>query len=253
MTSIEYSIVIPTRYGSSRFPGKPLFELNGRAMILHVIDRARESSASRIVVATDDDRIAKVCADAGAQVQMTDPSHVSGTDRIAEVAGVLGWSDDTIIVGLQGDEPATAASLLDRLAANLHHNDNADMATFCTPVLSTEEYKNANRVKVVRNKQDFAMYFSRASIPAQRDAQTSESYPSAYIHVGLYAYRCHYLKQFAALPACYVEQQEQLEQLRVLYNGGTIHVDEIDEVAGGVDHPDDVSAIEKLLAQLPAK
>jgi 3-deoxy-manno-octulosonate cytidylyltransferase (CMP-KDO synthetase) len=117
MTSIEYSIVIPTRYGSSRFPGKPLFELNGRAMILHVIDRARESSASQIVVATDDDRIAKVCADVGAQVQMTDPNHVSGTDRIAEVAGVLGWSDETIIVGLQGDEPATAASLLDRLAA----------------------------------------------------------------------------------------------------------------------------------------
>ena len=249
MNSTEYSIVIPTRYGSSRFPGKPLFELNGRAMILHVIDRARESSAARVVFATDDERIAKICSDAHAQVQMTDPGHVSGTDRIAEVASTLGWSEDTIIVGLQGDEPATSATLLDRLAANLHHNEHADMATYCTPVRSIEEYNNTNRVKVVRNSQNIAMYFSRASIPAQRDASLSGTFPNAFIHVGLYAYRCHYLKKFAALPACYVEQQEQLEQLRVLYNGGTIHVDEINEVAGGVDHPDDVPAIEKLLAQ----
>jgi len=171
MNSTEYSIVIPTRYGSSRFPGKPLFELNGRAMILHVIDRARESSAARVVFATD--------------------------DELAEVASTLGWSEDTIIVGLQGDEPATSATLLDRLAANLHHNEHADMATYCTPVRSIEEYNNTNRVKVVRNSQNIAMYFSRASIPAQRDASLSGTFPNAFIHVGLYAYRCHYLKKFA--------------------------------------------------------
>ncbi len=250
MTAIDYRIVIPTRYGSTRFPGKPLFELNGRAMILHVLDRARESSASQIVVATDDERIANVCADANVQVQMTDPAHVSGTDRIAEVANTLGWGDDTIIVGLQGDEPATSASLLDQLAVNLHDNSVADMATFCTPVRSLEEYKNANRVKVVRNKENLALYFSRASIPANRDVRSGDAFPDSYIHVGLYAYRCQYLKQFAALPVCYVEQQEQLEQLRVLFNGGVIHVDEIAEVAGGVDHPDDVAGIEALLAQL---
>ena len=247
MSQTEFNIVIPSRFGSSRFPGKPLHPLNGKPMILHVIDRARESATDKIIVATDDTRIARLCTDAGAQVEMTDEAHVSGTDRIAEVASRLGWADDCIIVGLQGDEPATPAELLNTLANNLDTYSDASMATFCIPVSDADEYRNVNRVKVVRDHRGMALYFSRAPIPARRDVATDSEIPESFIHVGLYAYRCEFLKRFSGLSPAYIEQQEQLEQLRVLYNGGRIHVDLISDVAAGVDHPDDVEAIEILL------
>lgn len=245
--SSEYHIVIPSRFGSSRFPGKPLHPLNGKPMVLHVIDRANESNASSVVVATDDERIASICKDVGAEVEMTDISHVSGTDRIAEVARRRGWSDQSIVVGLQGDEPATPPSLLNRLAENLSIHNDADMATFCLPVSNKDEYLNPHRVKVVRDHRDMALYFSRASIPARRDTNPSSEYPASYIHVGLYAYRTQFLTQFSSLSPATIELEEQLEQLRVLYNGGKIHVGEIAELAAGVDHPEDVPAIEALL------
>lgn len=232
---------------STRFPGKPLHPLNGKPMLLHVIDRARESAASTIIVATDDERIQALCIEAEVQVEMTDPSHISGTDRIAEVAHRLEWSDDTIIVGLQGDEPATSADSLNALANNLSANHDADMASFCTQVSNVDEYENANRVKVVRDHRGMALYFSRSSIPYRRDEDNASEFPDAFIHVGLYAYRCQYLKHFSTLSPAYLEEQEQLEQLRVLYNGGRIHVDVIDEVAAGVDHIEDVAAIESIL------
>lgn len=250
MAKHEFNIVIPSRFGSSRFPGKPLHPLNGKPMILHVIDRARESKAANIVVATDDRRIASVCEQAAADVEMTSESHVSGTDRIAEVATRRGWPDETIIVGLQGDEPATPASLLNQLAKNLHTDDDANMATFCKSIENIEDYQNSNRVKVVRDHRKMALYFSRASIPARREKITATNFPQSYIHIGLYAYRCDYLKQFSSLAPALIEQEEQLEQLRVLFNGGRIHVDLVDEVAAGVDHPDDVPAVEALLNQL---
>lgn len=249
MNQAKFNIVIPSRMGSSRFPGKPLHPLNGKPMILHVIDRARESAAANIVVATDDERIAALCVEAGAQVEMTDVAHESGTDRIAEVATRLGWAEEAIIVGLQGDEPATPADMLNALANNLDAHSDADMATFCIPVSDTHEYLNANRVKVVRDHRNMALYFSRASIPARRDASFENKFPDSFIHVGLYAYRCSYLKRFSTLPIAYIEQQEQLEQLRVLYNGGRIHVDLISDVASGVDHIEDVEAIEALLKE----
>lgn len=247
--STEFHIVIPSRYGSSRFPAKPLHPLNGKAMVLHVIDRALESGATSVVVATDDQRIASVCYNADVDVEMTDVAHVSGTDRIAEVAARRDWSDDSIIVGLQGDEPATPPSLLDKLASNLELNEDANMASFCLPVNSLEEYLNPHRVKVVRDHRNMALYFSRASIPARRDATASSDYPNSFVHVGLYAYRCKFLKHFSELPPARIELEEQLEQLRVLYNGGRIHVDEIAEAAAGVDHPEDVAAIESLLKE----
>jgi len=247
MSKNEFNIVIPSRFGSSRFPGKPLHPLNGKPMILHVIDRARESDAAQIVVATDDRRIASVCENAGADVEMTDVSHVSGTDRIAEVAIRRAWSEESIIVGLQGDEPATPAHLLNQLAANLHTFSDANMATLCTEVSSEEDYRNSHRVKVVRDFRHMALYFSRASIPARREDSAANGFPESYIHIGLYAYRCNYLKHFSSLAPALIEQEEQLEQLRVLYNGGNIHVDLVDEVAAGVDHPDDVAGIEALL------
>ncbi len=249
MTDMEFNIVIPSRFGSSRFPGKPLHPLNGKAMVLHVIDRARESDADQIVVATDDERIAQVCTEAGADVEMTDIAHISGTDRIAEVATRRGWADECIIVGLQGDEPATPAAMLNELAANLKTHDDANMASFCIPVTSVEQYRNTHRVKVVRDQRNMALYFSRASIPARRDDHGATDFPESFIHVGLYAYRCRFLKQFTAMAPAYIEQQEQLEQLRVLFNGGRIHVGDVSEAAAGVDHPDDVPAIEALLKQ----
>ena len=147
--SSEYHIVIPSRFGSSRFPGKPLHLLNGKPMVLHVLDRAKESDASSVIVATDDERIAGVCKEHGADVEMTDVAHVSGTDRIAEVAARRGWTDQSIVVGLQGDEPATPPSLLNQLAENLSDHSDANMATFCLPVSSKDEYLNPHRVKVV--------------------------------------------------------------------------------------------------------
>lgn len=224
--------------------------LNGKPMILHVLDRARESEAANIVVATDDERIAAVCVEVGAEVEMTDIAHVSGTDRIAEVALRRCWSDQSIIVGLQGDEPVTPAHLLNQLAANLTEMTDANMATFCTAVKTMDDYRNSNRVKVVRDHRNMALYFSRASIPARRENNIAEDFPEAYIHIGLYAYRCAYLKQFSAMPSAAIEQEEQLEQLRVLFNGGRIHVDLVNELAAGVDHPDDVSDVEALLSQL---
>jgi len=247
--SNEYHIVIPSRFGSSRFPGKPLHALNGKAMVLHVIDRARESSATSVIVATDDERIAKVCVQAGADVEMTDVAHVSGTDRIAEVAQRRAWPDESIIVGLQGDEPATPPALLDKLAQNLSMFTDANMATFCLPVSTANEYSNPNRVKVVRDHRNMALYFSRASIPARREEADTSGFPRSHIHVGLYAYRCQYLKQFSTLSPVDIELEEQLEQLRVLYHGGRIHVDEVSEVAAGVDHPADVAGIEALLQE----
>jgi 3-deoxy-manno-octulosonate cytidylyltransferase (CMP-KDO synthetase) len=257
-----YSIVIPARYASTRFLGKPLHLLNGEPMIVHTARRAAESSATQVVVATDDERIAGVCAKAGVDVEMTREDHPSGTDRIAEVAQRLQWSADTIIVGLQGDEPATPASHLDTLAANLTAHPDADMATLCTRIESAVDYHNPNRVKVVRDQREMAMYFSRAAIPAQRESlvqkkpatsnpATAQSLPDCWLHVGIYAYRCHYLMQYCELAVCVLELEERLEQLRVLYNGGKIHVGTIEGSAStGVDSPEDLSSIEAALAAL---
>lgn len=251
--SQPYTIVIPARYASSRFPGKPLHLLNGHPMILHTVARALESSAESVVVATDDERIESVCRQAGVDVQITDANHPSGTDRIAEVARVRQWDEQRLIVGLQGDEPATPAEHLDLLADNLGRLTQADMATLCMPIQAIEDYHSAHRVKVVMDVEGMALYFSRASIPARRDTQEptagSSTFPRAFLHIGLYAYRCGFLLDYPALPACELEQEEQLEQLRVLYNGGRIHVGQVEASgARGVDHPSDVAVLESHLA-----
>jgi 3-deoxy-manno-octulosonate cytidylyltransferase (CMP-KDO synthetase) len=249
MNKQPYSIVIPARYASSRFPGKPLHLLNGVPMILHTVARAKESEAEEIVVATDDVRIEKVCLDASVDVQMTHENHPNGTDRIAEVAAIRHWSEDKVIVGLQGDEPATPAHHLDLLAKNLNSHASADMATLCMPIRDIDDYQNSHRVKVVRDIQGMALYFSRASIPARRDAIVQgESFPESRLHIGLYAYRCAYLLLYPTLPPCALETEEQLEQLRVLYNGGRIHVGMVEvSDSRGVDHPDDVQVLESVL------
>ncbi|MBX2836398.1 MAG: 3-deoxy-manno-octulosonate cytidylyltransferase [Gammaproteobacteria bacterium] len=245
----SYNIVIPARIGSSRFPGKPLHRINGHPMLAHVVQRARESAADQVIVATDDEKILQCCEDIGVDAMMTDAAHVSGTDRIAEVAEKLRWNSDTIIVGLQGDEPATEPAHLDRLAQNLRGSSIASMATFCVPVSSENDLKNPDRVKVVMDCDNLALYFSRAPIPYARDKQ-GLSHLAAYVHVGLYAYRCGFLHKFSKTPPAALEVLEQLEQLRVLANGGRIHVDVLEKAhAAGVDRMEDVEAVAKLLRE----
>lgn len=256
MQQQPYTIVIPARFASTRFPGKPLHLLNDKPMILHTAQRAAESSAEEVVIATDDKRIAHVCEQAGLDVEMTREDHPSGTDRIAEVATKRRWEAQRIVVGLQGDEPATPAHDLDRLAMNLQQNSDADMATLCMSISNAQDYADPNRVKVVRDHRDMALYFSRAPIPARRDillAQASgadgkSDFPAAFLHIGMYAYRCGYLSQYQNLKPCVLELEEHLEQLRVLYHGGKIHVGTVQtSPARGVDSPADVPALEALL------
>ncbi len=244
--SPTYRIVIPARYASTRFPGKVLHKISGIPMILRVAELAQASAASSVLVATDHADIQRLCEAHNLDVQMTSPDHPSGTDRIREVAMARKWADDTIIVGLQGDEPATPPAHLDLLASLLADNPDADMATLCTRIQSTEDYLNPDRVKVVRNERGYAMYFSRAPIPYWRDS--GGSLPESYLHIGLYAYRCEYLKRYGQLTATMLEETEQLEQLRVLHHGGQIQVAEVEaSKAVGVDRIEDVARIERYI------
>ena len=254
MTSDNYAIVIPARHASSRFPGKMLVPLlDGRPMVLHAWQRATESAAGEVVIATDHEGIAEVCQAAGADVEMTDVAHATGTDRIAEVATRRGWLASRVIVGLQGDEPATPPAWLDLLARNLAANPDAHMATLAVPIESREDYLDPNRVKLVTDRQGMALYFSRAPIPWRRDEVSDSDFPQALLHVGLYAYRRGFLAKYGAMAPAPLEGEEKLEQLRVLYEGGRIHVGLVQGRSHGVDHPDDVVAAERALSALTIK
>lgn len=252
----DYKIVIPARYASSRLPGKPLIELAGKPMIQHVYERAQETGVAEIVVATDDERIQKTAEAFGAEVLMTDPAHENGTERIAEVVALKGWSDDTVIVNLQGDEPLIPRSLIEQTAAGLLDHPEAGMSSVCTPISSAADGFDPNVVKTVLDKQGFAMYFSRAPIPWDRDlykatqAQLTSKLP-VYRHIGMYGYRASFLNQYRDMDTCPVEMAESLEQLRALWYGIKIHMTIIKQAPGhGVDTPDDVTRVEAELAAL---
>ena len=220
----DFVVVIPARYASTRLPGKALRELRGKPMLQHVYERGSESAATDVVVATDDDRIADVAAAFGATVCMTGNQHRSGTERIAEVADVLNWADDQIVVNLQGDEPAMPAMLIDQCAALLD-DASADIATLASPLLNDEDFDDPNVVKVIRDAHDHAIYFSRAAIPFAREAENRGlAVASALHHHGIYAYRCGVLRRFVAAQPSDLEVCEQLEQLRALSLGMTITV-----------------------------
>lgn len=243
-------LVIPARYGSSRLPGKPLLELAGKPLIQHVYERAVDAGFVTVLVATDDERIRHVCKGFGAQVAMTASTHETGSDRLAEVVQQQGWGDDTIVVNLQGDEPLTPVVNLHQLARNLAQNPNAGIATLATSIASEADFLNPNIVKVVRDEQGMALYFSRAPIPFQRDAGMIIS-EYALRHIGMYAYRAGFLKAFAGLTPSLPEQLEKLEQLRALSHGFKIHVDIASEVPGsGVDTQDDLAKVEQLLSSM---
>ncbi|MGB1310257.1 MAG: 3-deoxy-manno-octulosonate cytidylyltransferase, partial [Leucothrix sp.] len=186
-------LVIPARYHSSRLPGKPLLSIAGKPMIQRVYECAVEAGFSDIIVATDDERIRDVCQRFGADVCMTSASHETGSDRLAEVVALRKLDDDDIIVNLQGDEPLTPAANLHQVAYNLEHHPEAMIATLCTSIMSEAEYEDPNIVKVVTDNNGMAMYFSRASIPYQRDTHTPAA-EFAKRHLGIYAYRAGYLR-----------------------------------------------------------
>jgi 3-deoxy-manno-octulosonate cytidylyltransferase (CMP-KDO synthetase) len=245
----DFVIVIPSRYASTRLPGKPLREINGRPMLEHVYERGTESAASEVVIATDDERIAEAAEAFGARVCMTGDQHRSGTERIAEVCDLLDWSDDRIVVNLQGDEPTMPAALIDQCAAILQ-NSAADIATLASPIASQRDFENPNVVKVVVADDGNAIYFSRAAIPYARVSNhQSEARAAALHHHGIYAYRCGVLRQLVTAEPSGLEVCEQLEQLRALSLGMTIRVAVPTERPGtGVDTAEDLAAAAEQLA-----
>lgn len=252
--AVRFKIVIPARYASTRLPGKPLLEVAGRTLLEHVWRCAGRCGAEQVVIATDDGRIESAARTFGAEVCMTDPDHPSGTDRLAEVVARYAWPEPTLVVNLQGDEPLTPPQILVQVAENLHRETDAGMATLCTPIDSREDYVNPNVVKVVRDRRGFAMYFSRAPIPFERDrAGHADPAPgTAFRHLGIYAYRAGFLRAYPGLPDCEVETLERLEQLRALWNGVGIHCDVANHLPGpGVDTPEDLPRVEALLSRFP--
>jgi len=244
-------LVIPSRYASTRLPGKPLRLIAGKPMIQHVYERAQVAMEAlgfnAIIIATDDERIQETCEAFGAEVCMTSSDHETGSDRLAEVVDIKQWADDTIVVNLQGDEPLTPIESLKQVAENLANNVEATMSTLSTAIETEADYNNPNVVKVVTDQQGLAMYFSRAPIPFQRDAGVSIG-EFAQRHIGIYAYRASYLKSFAKMGSCQIENLEKLEQLRAMWFGARIHVAEANEVPGhGVDTEEDLIAVEKIL------
>ncbi len=246
---MSYTIVIPSRYGSSRLPGKPLMDIAGKPMVQHVWDRARLSDAGRIIIATDDEKIFSVASDFGAEVCMTATTHDSGTDRLREVAEQLELDDEHIIVNVQGDEPLIPTAVINQVAANLATAPGASMATLCEPISTAGELMDPNAVKVVTDAEGMALYFSRAPIPFPRDLSlvagaklpTSHSW---FRHIGIYAYRVKFLHQYVSWKPAPLEQLEKLEQLRAMYYGTRIHVQQaLEAVPGGVDTQLDLEAV----------
>lgn len=239
--------MIPSRYGATRLPGKPLVEIAGRPLVVHVCERARASGASEVWVATDDERIAAACRDAGVRVAMTSSAHPTGTDRIAEVAAREGWPKDAVVVNLQGDEPLMPPDVIDAVAGALAADPEADVATVAVRLFDAERFRDPGVVKVVGDSRGRALYFSRAPIPWPRDAQVE--LPSEVLrHAGIYAFRVGALARFAAEPPCDLERAEGLEQLRALWLGMRIRIEVAEDVPiAAIDVPEDVARVEALM------
>jgi 3-deoxy-manno-octulosonate cytidylyltransferase (CMP-KDO synthetase) len=239
--------VIPARYASSRFPGKPLANIQGKPMIQHVWDRAMAvEGIHKVVIATDDARIAEAVSGFGGEVQMTSPHHPSGTDRIWEVAQAEPAYG--LVLNLQGDEPFVDTQALNRLIAAMSANSQAAIYTLVTPVRDPQEWHNPNAVKAVLTQNGRALYFSRASIPYHRDTANTDYGDRAYRHLGVYLYRREALEAFTQIAPSPLETLEKLEQLRALENDMPIFAMVTDYAPLGVDTPED---LEMLLRSLP--
>lgn len=251
---MSFTVVIPARYASTRLPAKPLKDIAGKPMIQHVYERACESEAAQVIIATDDNRIETVAKNFGAKVCMTSVNHTSGTDRLQEVIAQLGLADDDIVVNVQGDEPLIPAPVINQVARNLAVMRDASMATLCEPIHSLADFRNPNIVKVVADQNGRVLYFSRAPIPwprdhfAQVDVQQLPAHFPAQRHIGIYAYRVALLNKFITWSPAPLEKIESLEQLRVMWNGEAIHIAEaVVAVPGGVDTEEDLLRIKSLL------
>jgi 3-deoxy-manno-octulosonate cytidylyltransferase (CMP-KDO synthetase) len=252
--SDSYHIVIPARMASQRLPGKPLADVAGKPLIQHVFERARESAADAVVVATDSREVFEACRGFGAQAVMTSNRHQSGSDRIAECADLLAWPDDAIVVNLQGDEPLMPPACLDQAAALLQRVPQADVASLYWPIEQSKEVTDPNVVKVVVSSGGLALYFSRAVIPYPRDAASLDEALRKGLawrrHVGLYAYRAGALRAFASMQATPLESSERLEQLRFLESGRQIAMDRACAfIPPGVDTPEDLERVRQHFSQ----
>lgn len=246
---MSFTVVIPSRYAARRLPGKPLLDIGDKPMIQHVYERAVESGARRVIVATDDSRIAKAVSGFGGDVCMTRASHRSGTDRIAEVAEQCAFPDTQAVVNLQGDEPFMPASVIRQVADNLERQTAASMATLYAPIVDVSELFDPNIVKLVCDVNGMAIYFSRACIPWDRDgfARHQDRLPENtryFRHIGLYAYRAGFLREFVSWEPAPLEIAESLEQLRAIWQGHKIHAAEALEIPmHGVDTERDLAAL----------
>jgi 3-deoxy-manno-octulosonate cytidylyltransferase (CMP-KDO synthetase) len=251
---MDFVVVIPARYASTRLPGKALLDIAGKPMVVHVAERAKASGAIEVWVATDDERVLNAVAEHGHHCVMTASAHASGTDRIAEVALKRGWPDDTIVVNVQGDEPRIAPGLIREVAAILERHSAASMSTACHVLHRPTDLFDANVVKVALGARGEALYFSRATIPWARDAFAVDRsrIPAGlpiYRHIGIYAYRCGFLKRYTELEPPAIERFEALEQLRALWHGFRIIVAVTDQAPeAGVDTPDDLETVRRLFA-----
>ncbi|MGQ3823722.1 3-deoxy-manno-octulosonate cytidylyltransferase [Pseudomonas alliivorans] len=249
----DFTVVIPARYGSSRFPGKPLKVIAGKPMVQLVWEQARKSNAQRVVVATDDARIFEACQAFGAEVLMTRDDHNSGTDRLAEVATKLGLAADAIVVNVQGDEPMIPPAVIDQVASNLAAHPEAGISTLAEPIDDVAALFNPNVVKVSSDINGLALTFSRAPLPWARDALAvnRDELPAGVPyrrHIGIYAYRAGFLHDFVGWGPCQLENTENLEQLRALWKGVRIHVaDALEALPAGVDTPEDLERVRRLL------
>lgn len=221
--STDFHVIIPARYQSSRLPGKLLMELHGMTVLERVYRQALQAKPKSVIIATDNEEIFELAANFGAEVEMTDIAHQSGTDRVAEVVALRQFSPEEIIVNVQGDEPLIAPALITQVANSLAQAE-APMATLCWPVDDHDMCVNPNVVKVVRNRHNNALYFSRSTIPFSRD--NPESIKNIFRHIGLYAYRAAFLLEYVSWPVCELEALEALEQLRVLWAGYNIKVEQ---------------------------
>lgn len=250
-----FTVIIPARIGSVRLPGKALLDICGKPMLQHTYERARESRADDVIVATDDEAVFEAARGFGARVFMTSPRHTSGTERIAEVVARLGEVEDLVIVNVQADEPLLPGTLIDQVAANLAAHPDAAIATLAEEITHAPDVFAPDVVKVVCDRAGYALYFSRAPIPWHRDAfaRDRDRLPAGaappWRHIGIYAYRAAYLSRYAAGSRTELEKVEALEQLRALYRGDRIHVALVREEPGpGVDTVEDLERVRALMA-----
>ena len=253
---MTFSVIIPARFASSRLPGKPLADIAGKPMIQHVFEKARQSGASRVIIATDNKNVAQVAKDFGAEVCMTAEHHNSGTERLAEVVEKLAIADDEIIVNIQGDEPLIPPRIVRQVAENLA-NFKVNMASLAVKIQEPQELFNPNVVKVLTDKNGYVLYFSRSAIPYDRDQFMNLQEPAKvqladvyWRHIGIYAYRAGFIKQYVQWAPTELENLEKLEQLRVLWNGERIHVELAQEAPEvGVDTAEDLEKVRSILAR----